>query len=199
MARSNVITKSCEACGAAFQAKAADIARGWGRFCSKSCKARHPKGESTGAPQPDPMRAYVEDMATRNGWKREEGEGAIEFLMRGAYETGREDTLNAQRQHSAGGMVIAHRERFLANGIEHVPAQWADGQPTEQQISSAARDPRWRIELAYSAPPSGDRRVDAAALERARRAYHNATGIGTSKTGMFAALKAAREPQEGQG
>lgn len=86
------------------------------------------------------MRAHVEDMATRNGWKREDGEGAIEFLMRSAYATGREDTLREQRLT-----------------------------------------------------------INSAALERARKAYHNATGIGTSKTGMFAALKAAREPQEGQG
>ena len=41
--------------------------------------------------------------------------------------------------------------------------------------------------------------VDSAMLERARRAYSSATGLGTSKTGMFAALKAASEPQEGQG
>ena len=72
MARSNLITKPCEACSTDFQAKAADIARGWGRFCSKSCKARQPKGESAGAPQPEPMRSHVEDMATRNGWKRSE-------------------------------------------------------------------------------------------------------------------------------
>lgn len=26
-------------CGAAFTARSADVARGWGRFCSKSCKA----------------------------------------------------------------------------------------------------------------------------------------------------------------
>lgn len=143
MARANPITKPCEACGTDFQAKAADIARGWGRFCSKSCKAMQPKGKSAGAPQPEPMRAYAEDMATRNGWERDGGEGAIEFLMRNAYETGREDTLREQRP----------------------------------------------------APVT----IDSAALERARRAYHNATGIGTSKRGMFAALKAAREPQDGQG
>lgn len=138
MSRANPITKSCEACGAAFQAKAADIARGWGRFCSKSCKAKQPKGESAIALQPEPMRAHVEDMATRNGWKKEDGEGAIEFLMRNAYATGREETLSSVK-------------------------------------------------------------IDSSALERARRAYHNATGMGTSKTGMFAALKAAREPQDGQG
>lgn len=33
------ITKQCECCGKSMQVRAADVARGWGRFCSKSCKA----------------------------------------------------------------------------------------------------------------------------------------------------------------
>lgn len=164
MARANPITKPCEACGTDFQAKAADIARGWGRFCSKSCKAKQPKGKSAGAPQPEPMRAYVEDMATRNGWERDGGEGAIEFLMRNAYATGREDTLREVRQTQESGRACTHPP-----GCTH--CSWCR----------------------FSAPPT------SAQLERARRAYHNATGIGTSKTGMFAALKAAREPQDGKG
>jgi len=31
----------CKECDEFFYAKAADIARGWGKFCSKSCKAKH--------------------------------------------------------------------------------------------------------------------------------------------------------------
>lgn len=30
----------CQACGCTFTARTADRARGWARFCSKSCKAR---------------------------------------------------------------------------------------------------------------------------------------------------------------
>jgi hypothetical protein len=30
----------CECCGIGFEARVADIKRGWGRFCSKSCKAQ---------------------------------------------------------------------------------------------------------------------------------------------------------------
>lgn len=30
----------CQACGGTFTARTADRARGWARFCSKSCKAR---------------------------------------------------------------------------------------------------------------------------------------------------------------
>lgn len=30
----------CQTCGGAFTARTADRARGWARFCSKSCKAR---------------------------------------------------------------------------------------------------------------------------------------------------------------
>lgn len=32
-------TKNCECCGALMHVRSADLARGWGRFCSKSCKA----------------------------------------------------------------------------------------------------------------------------------------------------------------
>ena len=35
-----MLNRKCERCGADFQAKAADVKRGWGRFCSKSCKAK---------------------------------------------------------------------------------------------------------------------------------------------------------------
>jgi hypothetical protein len=31
---------NCQHCGAAFEARTADRARGWARFCSKSCKAK---------------------------------------------------------------------------------------------------------------------------------------------------------------
>lgn len=30
----------CQQCGGTFTARTADRARGWARFCSKSCKAR---------------------------------------------------------------------------------------------------------------------------------------------------------------
>jgi endogenous inhibitor of DNA gyrase (YacG/DUF329 family) len=29
----------CKRCGDPFEARVADIKRGWGKFCSKSCKA----------------------------------------------------------------------------------------------------------------------------------------------------------------
>ena len=35
----STITKACECCGKQMQVRSADVARGWGRFCSKSCKA----------------------------------------------------------------------------------------------------------------------------------------------------------------
>lgn len=34
-----MVDKNCECCGKAMKVRAADIKRGWGRFCSKSCKA----------------------------------------------------------------------------------------------------------------------------------------------------------------
>lgn len=35
-----MVDRKCENCGSAFQAKKADVKRGWGRFCSKSCKSK---------------------------------------------------------------------------------------------------------------------------------------------------------------
>ena len=31
--------RTCECCRKSFQARTADVNRGWARFCSKSCKA----------------------------------------------------------------------------------------------------------------------------------------------------------------
>lgn len=36
--RGKKIERKCR-CGAAFQAREADVKRGWGKYCSKSCKA----------------------------------------------------------------------------------------------------------------------------------------------------------------
>lgn len=33
------VERPCETCGAPMQVREADVKRGWGRFCSKSCKA----------------------------------------------------------------------------------------------------------------------------------------------------------------
>lgn len=33
------IERKCKNCGTAFQAREADVKRGWAKFCSKSCKA----------------------------------------------------------------------------------------------------------------------------------------------------------------
>lgn len=37
-------------CGTLFQARAADVARGWGRFCSKACSKAKPSGPTPPAP-----------------------------------------------------------------------------------------------------------------------------------------------------
>lgn len=36
----SMIDKTCPVCSAAFKARTADVKRGWGKFCSKSCKAK---------------------------------------------------------------------------------------------------------------------------------------------------------------
>lgn len=35
-----MVEKKCECCKKQISVRAADIARGWGKFCSKSCKAK---------------------------------------------------------------------------------------------------------------------------------------------------------------
>lgn len=34
------VERKCKGCGRSFLARVADVKRGWGRFCSKSCKAK---------------------------------------------------------------------------------------------------------------------------------------------------------------
>ena len=36
----SMTTVKCHQCGNPFQARTADVRRGWGKFCSKSCKAK---------------------------------------------------------------------------------------------------------------------------------------------------------------
>lgn len=36
----SLVAQSCEYCHKLFDARTADIARGWARFCCKSCKAK---------------------------------------------------------------------------------------------------------------------------------------------------------------
>jgi hypothetical protein len=35
-----MVDKNCEHCGKAIKVRQADLNRGWGKFCSKSCKAK---------------------------------------------------------------------------------------------------------------------------------------------------------------
>ena len=43
-----MIERKCanKGCGKLFKARAADVARGWGKFCSKSCKAVEQEGRT---------------------------------------------------------------------------------------------------------------------------------------------------------
>lgn len=36
-----MVDTRCKWCGCYMSVRAADVARGWGRFCSKSCKAKN--------------------------------------------------------------------------------------------------------------------------------------------------------------
>ena len=75
-----------KSCGAKFMARAADRARGWGKFCSKSCKAVKQE-RRTGQHSDHKHRSFIRSM---NGGKsagdlqREFG-GNPEFDRRGRY------------------------------------------------------------------------------------------------------------------
>ncbi|WP_162651586.1 hypothetical protein [Lentilitoribacter sp. Alg239-R112] len=36
----SMVQVNCKTCSLPFDARTADVARGWGKFCSKSCKAK---------------------------------------------------------------------------------------------------------------------------------------------------------------
>lgn len=46
MSRGRKIERKCKSCGDVFYPRAADVARGWGKFCSKSCKASKQEKET---------------------------------------------------------------------------------------------------------------------------------------------------------
>ena len=35
----SMVDRKCKCCGGEFKARSADVKRGWGKFCNKSCKA----------------------------------------------------------------------------------------------------------------------------------------------------------------
>lgn len=56
--RGATVSKQCETCGDAMQARPADIARGWGRFCSKAC-AKSTPGKAPAAQMQFPQLPHV--------------------------------------------------------------------------------------------------------------------------------------------
>ena len=46
LVRGAKIARKCKSCGAEFEARAADVKRGWGLYCSKSCKAIKQEGKT---------------------------------------------------------------------------------------------------------------------------------------------------------
>lgn len=45
-----MIKKKCECCKIEFDVREADVKRGWGRFCSKSCKAKKQTAKNANRP-----------------------------------------------------------------------------------------------------------------------------------------------------
>lgn len=72
----------------------------------------------------DKFRAHYTDMATRHGWKKEDGEGAVEFLIREAYTTGHHDAIHREGRVRISGALLAE----AAQAIEVL----ADSQPDSE-------------------------------------------------------------------
>lgn len=58
--------RACQHCGTAFEARPADVKRGWARFCSKSCKAKEQENR-TGQ-----YRGMLEGPTDLQEWERRE-------------------------------------------------------------------------------------------------------------------------------
>jgi hypothetical protein len=67
-ARGAKVTVKCKRCGDPFRARVADRKRGWGLFCSKSCKAIR-QTQQTGYAGPASGDFYAMDEAGHDGHK----------------------------------------------------------------------------------------------------------------------------------
>lgn len=56
----------CKHCGKDFNAKPADVKRGWGKFCSKSCKAI--EQEKRTGQFAELQERLTEDLTDEQGW-----------------------------------------------------------------------------------------------------------------------------------
>jgi hypothetical protein len=65
-----VIDRKCERCGSPFRAKEADVKRGWGRFCSKSCKAKKQTATQRSMPKwaRDDIQFDIDMHGATGGW-----------------------------------------------------------------------------------------------------------------------------------
>lgn len=78
MSRGEKVTVKCKCCRQPFEARVADRRRGWGKFCSKSCKAKRQEAR-TG------QHAAHVSAETFQHYQREYG-GQPVFNRRGEYE-----------------------------------------------------------------------------------------------------------------
>lgn len=62
--RGSTITKPCEWCKKPHTVRVADVKRGWGRFCSKSCKAMKQE-KRTGQNAAHVQRAWIDECEPR--------------------------------------------------------------------------------------------------------------------------------------
>lgn len=77
-----MVDVKCKNCGEPFQARVADRKRGWGKFCSKSCKASEQEKRTR---QYHDYRGSGVNRKTYRDQQREHG-GVPQFNRRGDYE-----------------------------------------------------------------------------------------------------------------
>ena len=79
----NIIEITCKCgCGRRRMVRTADVKRGWGKFYSKSCKAKHQENKT------HQYRNYLNSGVSKEKYKRYENEygGNPQFNNRGEYE-----------------------------------------------------------------------------------------------------------------
>lgn len=79
----HMTTVKCKCCKTSFEARTADVKRGWGKYCSKSCKAI--KQTQKNGYNPNNWRSSGVSKETYQNYQREHG-GTPVFNRRGDYQ-----------------------------------------------------------------------------------------------------------------
>lgn len=110
---------NCQSCRKTFKARAADVARGWGKFCSKSCKAIKQE-QRTG--QYAQYLSGVHSDEGSNRWTDEDGN------RKARQWTGWGRSVVSTTDHMTGEVSIEEFDKHgVSRGFQLSPEQLNDG------------------------------------------------------------------------